>query len=60
MCFIFIGIALIPWVQNERYEKKIVNVLEGSFILNIIVLIILYIVMTNVTQEDKYHKIIIF
>ena len=41
MCFVFIGIALIPWLQNQRYEKKIVNVLEGSFILNIIILIIL-------------------
>ena len=60
ICFVFIGIALIPWVQNQRYEKKIVNVLEGSFILNIIVLIILSIIVTNVAQEDKYHKIIIF
>ena len=34
--------------------------LEGSFILNIIVLIILSIIVTNVAQEDKYHKIIIF
>ena len=60
MCFVFIGIALIPWLQNQRYEKNIVNVLGGSFILNIIILIILSIEMTNVTQEDKYHQLIIF
>ena len=60
MCFIFIGIALIPWLQNQRYEKKIVNMLEGSFILNIIVLIILSIIVTNVSQEDKYRQLIFY
>ena len=32
------GVALIPWLQHKIYEKNFVNVLEGSFILNIIVL----------------------
>ena len=60
MCFIFIGITLIPWLQNKRYEKKFVNVLEGSFILNIIVLIILCIITNIPHQEDKCHQLIVF
>ena len=32
------GVALIPWLQHKIYENNFVNVLEGSFILNIIVL----------------------
>ena len=32
------GVALIPWLQHKICEKNFVNVLEGSFILNVIVL----------------------
>ena len=32
------GVALIPWLHHKVYEKNFVNVFEGSFILNIIVL----------------------
>ena len=32
------GVALIPWLHHRIYEKNFVNMLEGSFILNVIVL----------------------
>ena len=32
------GVALILWLQHKLYENNFANVLEGSFILNIIVL----------------------
>ena len=32
------GVALIPWLHHKIYEENFVNILEGSFILNIIVL----------------------
>ena len=44
------GVALIPWLHHKIsiYEKKFVNVLEGSFILNVIVLsIISYHIITR-------------
>ena len=49
--FILIGIALIPWLQNQTYEKKYVNVLEGSFILNIICLLI----VTSIAKDGNKH-----
>ena len=56
ICFVFIGIALIPWLQNQRYEKKFLNVLEGSFLLNIIFLIGLSIV-TNIAQDNNAYQV---
>ena len=56
ICFIFIGIALIPWLQNQRYEKKYLNVLEGSFLLNIIFLIGSSIV-TNIAQDNNAYQV---
>ena len=31
------GIIWIPWLQHKIYQKNFVNVLEGSFILNVII-----------------------
>ena len=42
------GVALLPWLQHKIYEKNFVNVLESSFILNVIVLsIISYHIITR-------------
>ena len=32
------GIAVIPWLQHKIYQKRIVNILEGFFILNVNIL----------------------
>ena len=32
------GVALIPWLHHKIYENNFVNVLESSFILNIIII----------------------
>ena len=50
------GIALTPWLQQKIYEKKFANILEGSFILNIIVLIILSLATNNTKQESKNRQ----
>ena len=47
------GIALIPWMQQKIYQKNLANILEGSFILNIIILIIMS--SANYTTEE-YSK----
>ena len=42
------GVALITWLQHKTYEKNFFNVLEGSFILNVIILsIISYHIITR-------------
>ena len=43
------AISWIPWLQHKVYQKNYVNVLEGSFILNAI---ILSAATSHVTQED--------
>ena len=43
------GVALIPWLHQKTYEKNFVNVLEGLFFLNIIVLSI---TSDHVTTRD--------
>ena len=48
-------IALIPWLQQKIYFKKCANILEGTFILNIIVLIILSLA-TNTTKEESKNR----
>ena len=51
------GVALIPWLQHKIYEKNFVNVLEGSFILNVIVLSILS--YHNITREYKKCQLVL-
>ena len=52
------GMALIPWLQ-QIYQSKFVNVLEGSFVINIIVL--LFITMYSfIAQEYENHQLIAF
>ena len=53
------GIAFIPWMQQNIYQKKLANILEGSFILNIIILIIMSIT-TSTTKEDSNNQAIKF
>ena len=52
------GVALIPWLHHKIiYEKNFVNVLEGSFISNVIVLsIISYYI---ITQEYKNYQLVL-
>ena len=50
------GISLIPWLQHKIYEKTFVSVLEGSFILNVI---ILSIATYHASRENKNHQLII-
>ena len=50
------GIALIPWLQHKIYQNNFVNVLEGSFNFN---LIILSIATYHATQENKNHQLIL-
>ena len=55
---ILTGVALIPWLQHKIYEKNFVNVLEGSFILNAIVLS-----TTSyhiITRQYKFHQLILY
>ena len=44
------GITLFPWLQHKIYQKKFVNVLEGSLILSVI---ILSIATHHTAQEDR-------
>ena len=53
------GIALIPWMQQKIYLKNCANILEGSFILNIIILITVSIV-TSTTKKKSKNQLIIF
>ena len=48
------GMALIPWLQ-EIYQTKFVNVLEGSFVINIIVTMYHFI-----AQGHKNQQLIVF
>ena len=50
------GIALTPWLQQKIYEKKFANILEGSFILNIIVLIILSLAANTTKEKSKNQQ----
>ena len=51
------GIALIPWLQHEIiYQKWFTNMLEGSFILNSI---ILSVATLHVTSEQNNHQLIL-
>ena len=50
------GISLISWLQHKIYHKNFINVLEGSFILNVI---ILSIVTHHITQEGRSYQLII-
>ena len=50
------GIALTPWLQQKIYEKKCANILEGSYILNIVVLIILSLATNNTKEESKIQQ----
>ena len=54
---ILYGMALIPWLQ-QIYQTKLVNVLEGSLITNIIVL---FIAMYHfLTPGYEYQQLIVF
>ena len=46
------GIALIPWLQHKIYQNNFINVLEGSFFLNVF---ILSMARHHVTKEQKNH-----
>ena len=48
------GIALIPWLQHKIYQNNFINVLEGSFFLNVI---ILSMAMQHVTKEQKNNQL---
>ena len=48
------GITLIPWLQHKIYHKNFINVLEGFFILNVI---ILSISTYHFTREDGNHQL---
>ena len=51
------GVALIPWLQHKIYVKNFVNVLEVSFILNVIFLsIISYHI---ITRELKNYQLVL-
>ena len=49
--------ALIPWLQ-QIHQTKFVNVVEGLFVVNIIVLFIT--VYHFIIQEQKSHQLIVF
>ena len=51
------GMALIPWLQ-QIYQTKFVNVLEGSFVINIIVLFIT--AYHFIIQEHENRQLIVF
>ena len=50
------GIAVIPWLQHIIYRKRFVNVLEGSFILNVNVLSI---ATHHVTRDRNNQQLIL-
>ena len=51
------GVAVIPWLQHEIiYQKWFINVLEGSYILNAI---ILSVATHHITQEQNNHQLIL-
>ena len=52
-------IALIPWMQQRIYQKKWANIFEGSFILNIIILVIMSLA-TYTTKEFSKNQFIKF
>ena len=52
-------IALIPWMQQRIYQKKCANIIEGSFILNIIILLIMSLA-TYTTKEFNKNQLIEF
>ena len=49
------GITSILWLQHKIYHKKFINVLEGSFIFNVIILSI----ATYATREDRNHQLVL-
>ena len=50
------GITSILWLQHKIYHKNFINVLEGSFILNVIILSI----ATYATREDRNHQLVLY
>ena len=50
------GIAVIPWMQHKVYQKRLVNIFEGSFILNVNVLSI---ATHQITRERNNHQLIL-
>ena len=50
------GIAVIPWMQHKVYQKRLVNIFEGSFILNVNVLSI---ATHHITRERNNHQLIL-
>ena len=50
------GITLILWLQHKIYQKRFLNMLEGSFIVNII---ILSIATQHITKERNTHQLIL-
>ena len=48
------GIAVIPWLQHKIYQKRYLNILEGSFILNATVLSI---ATHQVSQEQNKQQL---
>ena len=50
------GITSILWLQHKIYHKNFINMLEGSFILNVIILSI----ATYDTREDINHQLILY
>ena len=53
---ILTGITLIPWLHHKVYHKNFANVLEGSFIANVI---ILSIATHHVTREHTNRQLIL-
>ena len=51
------GVALIPWMQQIVYQKKCANILEGSFILNIIILITMSLATYNTKEDSKNQSL---
>ena len=50
------GITLILWLQHKIYQKRFLNMLEGSFIVNVI---ILSIATHHITKERNTHQLIL-
>ena len=51
------GVALIPWLHHKIYKKNFVNVLEGSFIFNVI---FLSIISYHIIRENKNYQLVLY